>query len=136
MAHKQRSRHVIDGRTIELDADWAGPSEVGIFGFLAQHARNNPWFVGVAAILGIIAFGDAGHSPWVLGAAISGVVLITIVSTWRQRENEFERTVESGRITKDAHQNRKPTGAVGQRVAVGRDPPSDPNSGPDNRATS
>lgn len=128
MAREQQKKLIVDGGSLDLEADWAGQAGGGVFGFLTQQAPKNPWFVGIAAIVGIVVFGDPGHSPWVLGGAILSIALITVVSTSKRSDYERERTAEPGRDPENTNKDRKPAGTPGQRIAVGCDPPLDPTS--------
>lgn len=101
MVQEQRKQISVDGGELDLQADWARQTGSGLLGFLTQHAPRNPWFVGIAAIVGIVVFGEPRHSPRVLGSAILGVTLITIVSTRKRSEYERERTPKSRRVSED-----------------------------------
>lgn len=124
MARREQDRIIVDGGSLDLEAGWGtGQPGTGVLGFLTQHAPKNPWFVGIAAIVGIVVFADAGQSPWVLGGAIFSVALITIVSTWKRDENEHERETELGRFAENANTTGEPSRTTRQWISGGSDPP-------------
>jgi len=102
VAQREKDRIVVDGsRFADLAIGDFEPKHKNLWAFLTETVPWHPWIAGLAAIVGIVAFG-AEHEPWVLSAAIIGVTLITVTSTWNRTSHELPKAAnELGHVTTD-----------------------------------
>lgn len=103
MAQQSQDKLNIDGSSFaDLEISDVGPNRNSLWAFLTQIVPCHPWISGLAAIVGIVAFGG-DRSPWVLIVAIVGVTLITVASAWKRSSYERTKTAdESYHVKADA----------------------------------
>ena len=124
MVRKSQNEIYVDGSSLaDLEISDSPSTRNNLWTFLTQTVPLHPWIAGLAAIVGIVAFGGE-LSPWVLMIAIAGVTVITVTSTWERSSNERTKTAnEPGYVGANARSDRSIEGDTGQRLAVGSDPP-------------
>lgn len=124
MATREQGKIYIDGSSLaDIEITPADATSFGLWTFLTHTVPWHPWIAGIAAIVGLVAFGK-GQNPWVLLVAIVGVTLITIVSTWKWSSNGRTKTAnELGHVRANTSENHGSKGEFGQRLAFGSDPP-------------
>lgn len=97
MQGDQRDVFEVDGKSVQIEASWERPSLWrDVIGFLNGNAPENPWVIGVFAIVLIVVMSKLGADSFVCVTGIGSVLDITITSTWRLGKREPKKSDQLG----------------------------------------
>lgn len=86
MESDRRTGFEIDGKTVDLEAEWVPEQRFrGALWLLNQNVGRHPWIVGIAAIVAIVMFAADVQQPWVPLAGIVAVVVVIAFATGGKR---------------------------------------------------
>lgn len=89
MQSDQKNERRIDGKDIEIQANWATPNLLEkTFDFVNRNIRH-PWVIGVIAITAITFF-NPKLDDWVHAVAIAAITVIVLAMEiiWKKRDSK------------------------------------------------